>query len=828
MTLRADGKVGVGVTSPAYKLDVHGSANVGALTATTISGPVSGNASTATALATARTIGGVSFDGTANIDLPGVNTSGNQNTSGNATTATTATNQSGGTVNATTITGTSISLADNITHTGDTDTYMGFSGADTISMGTGGSERMRIDASGNVGIGTNDPKQKLEVHGNMLLGENDVQSFIHSGGDIAVSADTNVLIVADSNDTSGAANNGGIIFGSGSAVNMNQNRDFTYAQAYPSNVPRIEHMRITGDGNVGIGVSPVTPLHVSSTNFVSETAGPASSANTVVRFSSTEVDSTLLFGLSSNASYISSFSKTAFTTEKQLILNANGGNVGIGTNDPRAILHVSSGTTGDCVVRLEADTDNDTETDNARIEFISDGGYNTALVGAGQLPFSNENLNALVLAAYQTIFYTGVQNFTDSTNMLERMRIDVNGNVGIGTAGPLQRLHVKGNGENPIIYMTDPTNPRYASGMGTHHVSNEGQRLDFYTGDSGANDTSLSSSHIRMSINTSGNVGIGTKSPSHKMNIKAASGDAEVHIQAQGNAGDAILYFNGATTNQRKCAIIASNVAPASYCKQDLHFCMDTVSDLGDVTIADSKMVITNAGNVGIGTGSPATKLHVDGSLLVGSRLPYGTNTSHTDAQLILGGAHNDSTDYTTGGQIKLLISGGDNDGSSPYYIMCEDENGQEQFWVKGSESSGGDRSHARINDIGFSAYRSGGGDDSFTGTVVFNNQYYDHGGCYSTSTGKFTAPVAGIYRFGFNSFTNQVGSTTSRVFLYKNEAIFVQKGNTIDRHGSCIDTLVELAVNDTVSIRGSSTYPVYLYKSQGHNIFYGHLVTAL
>jgi hypothetical protein len=48
----------------------------------------SGNAATATALATARTIGGVSFNGTANIDLPGVNTSGNQNTSGNAATAT--------------------------------------------------------------------------------------------------------------------------------------------------------------------------------------------------------------------------------------------------------------------------------------------------------------------------------------------------------------------------------------------------------------------------------------------------------------------------------------------------------------------------------------------------------------------------------------------------------------------------------------------------------------------------------------------------------------------------------------------------------------------
>ena len=59
---------------------------IGALT-----GDASGNAATATALANARTIGGVSFDGTGNINLPGVNTGGNQNTSGTAAIATTVT-----------------------------------------------------------------------------------------------------------------------------------------------------------------------------------------------------------------------------------------------------------------------------------------------------------------------------------------------------------------------------------------------------------------------------------------------------------------------------------------------------------------------------------------------------------------------------------------------------------------------------------------------------------------------------------------------------------------------------------------------------------------
>jgi hypothetical protein len=53
-----------------------------------VTGAVTGNASTATTLETARTIGGVSFNGSANINLPGVNTAGNQDTSGNAATAT--------------------------------------------------------------------------------------------------------------------------------------------------------------------------------------------------------------------------------------------------------------------------------------------------------------------------------------------------------------------------------------------------------------------------------------------------------------------------------------------------------------------------------------------------------------------------------------------------------------------------------------------------------------------------------------------------------------------------------------------------------------------
>ena len=66
---------------------IVGTGTTGTLTSTTWSGSAATSGS-ATVLTTARDIGGVSFDGSANIDLPGVNTTGTVDTSGNAATAT--------------------------------------------------------------------------------------------------------------------------------------------------------------------------------------------------------------------------------------------------------------------------------------------------------------------------------------------------------------------------------------------------------------------------------------------------------------------------------------------------------------------------------------------------------------------------------------------------------------------------------------------------------------------------------------------------------------------------------------------------------------------
>lgn len=82
-TALVDAATNANTASAIVKRDGSGNFSAGTITA-----DLTGTASSATALATARNIGGVSFDGSADIDLPGVNTSGNQDTSGNAATAT--------------------------------------------------------------------------------------------------------------------------------------------------------------------------------------------------------------------------------------------------------------------------------------------------------------------------------------------------------------------------------------------------------------------------------------------------------------------------------------------------------------------------------------------------------------------------------------------------------------------------------------------------------------------------------------------------------------------------------------------------------------------
>jgi hypothetical protein len=93
--------------------------------------------------------------------------------------------------------------------------------------------------------------------------------------------------------------------------------------------------------------------------------------------------------------------------------------VGVGTVVPSSLLHLAS--TGSAILTLEADTDNVTESDNARIELSQDGGAVTGHMGYGT------NTNGIdIWNDYGDYVRFG-------TNNLERLRISNAGNVGIAT-----------------------------------------------------------------------------------------------------------------------------------------------------------------------------------------------------------------------------------------------------------------------------------------------------------------------------------------------------------------------------------------------------------
>jgi hypothetical protein len=127
-----------------------------------------------------------------------------------------------------------VDIAEYIRHTGDTDTYIRFPAADTITLGTANNERMRITSAGLVGIGTNNPTELLDVFDmNNITSYNDFVQFRQA-------------------NNAGGSNHSRMLFGQ-----ISTNKMFIEV-GDQSNVKGDLHLQPYG-GNVAIGTATAVP-----------------------------------------------------------------------------------------------------------------------------------------------------------------------------------------------------------------------------------------------------------------------------------------------------------------------------------------------------------------------------------------------------------------------------------------------------------------------------------------------------------------------------------------------------------------------------------------
>jgi hypothetical protein len=265
-----------------------------------------------------------------------------------------------------------------------------------------------------------------------------------------------------------------------------------------------------------------------------------------------------------------------------------------------------------------------------------------AKASAASPTFSGAISSALGSAAAPSYSFTGDSNTgvwssgADTVNVStagsERLRVTSTGNVGIGTTSPGAPLDVASSTtgvavragnvsnaftSNQLLFGYQGTNS-YQHALKTRHngVAASGNAYDFYVWNQGTDTTTTVGTKHVMTLDGTGNVGIGTTSPASALHIRGSGVDSSSYNSlrldnpAAGNTAgttNGLLFYWNSMEAAKVASVLETGATP-----WPTSLAFYTAPNASGAT---EKMRINSAGNVGIGTTAPASKLQVSGLL---------------------------------------------------------------------------------------------------------------------------------------------------------------------------------------------------------------------